>query len=127
MFRPIDSAPASWAPRLAASMTPGPPPVMIVNPASPSSRAVSRAAAYTGSLSGSRAEPKIEIPAVTWASASNAVPISWPIAATRSGSLSSVRITGACEASSSSSGVNGGRGRCGGRSPGSGGAIVRRG
>ena len=43
-------------------MTPGPPPVMIVNPASPSSRAVSRAVAYTGSLSGSRAEPKMEIP-----------------------------------------------------------------
>ena len=45
MFRPIDSAPASFAPRLAASMRPGPPPVMTAMPLSPTMRAVSRARA----------------------------------------------------------------------------------
>ena len=48
MLSPIDCAPDSLAPRLAASMIPGPPPVMIAKPASPSSRAVSRASAYSG-------------------------------------------------------------------------------
>ena len=43
MFSPIEGAPASFAPRLAASMIPGPPPVMIASPLSPTRRAVSRA------------------------------------------------------------------------------------
>ncbi len=57
MLQPIDSAPASRAPRLAASMIPGPPPVMIPKPASPISRAVSLACAYCGWSDGTRAEP----------------------------------------------------------------------
>ena len=43
MFSPIDSAPASRAPRLAASIAPGPPPVMTAKPAAPSRRPTSRA------------------------------------------------------------------------------------
>ena len=43
MLRPIEGAPASFAPRFAASMIPGPPPVMIARPLSPTRRAVSRA------------------------------------------------------------------------------------
>ena len=60
MSRPIDGTPASRAPRLPASMIPGPPPVMIEKPARPSAAAVSRAFAYIGSSRGVRAEPKIE-------------------------------------------------------------------
>ena len=40
MFRPIESARASFAPRLAASIDPGPPPVITASPASPASCAV---------------------------------------------------------------------------------------
>lgn len=35
MLIPTDSAPASCAPRLPASMIPGPPPVMMVKPSFP--------------------------------------------------------------------------------------------
>ena len=35
MLSPTEVAPASWAPRLAASIMPGPPPVITANPASP--------------------------------------------------------------------------------------------
>src|ERR671914_428270 len=69
MPSPIDSAPASRAPRLAASITPGPPPVMTAIPSSPIMRAVSRARAYSGSSGGVRAEPKKDAAAPTCASA----------------------------------------------------------
>ena len=39
MLSPTEVAPASWAPRLAASISPGPPPVITANPASPIARA----------------------------------------------------------------------------------------
>ena len=52
MSSPIDGTPASRAPRLPASMIPGPPPVMIEKPARPSAAAVSRAFAYIGSSRG---------------------------------------------------------------------------
>src|SRR3954447_9161105 len=60
MFSPTEVTPASRAPRFAASITPGPPPVTIAKPASPSMRAVRRASSYGGSGSLTRAEPKIE-------------------------------------------------------------------
>ena len=43
MLQPSDSPPASRAPRLAASMMPGPPPVMTANPARASCDPTSRA------------------------------------------------------------------------------------
>ena len=73
MLSPIESAPASRAPRLAASMAPGPPPVMTARPASPTMRAVSRASAYSGSSGGVRAEPKNDAAGPTWASASKPI------------------------------------------------------
>ena len=48
MSSPIEGTPASRAPRLAASMIPGPPPVMIAKPASPSSRAARARALVLG-------------------------------------------------------------------------------
>ncbi len=45
MLQPMETPPASRAPRLAASMMPGPPPVMTAKPAFDSSAAVSCAAA----------------------------------------------------------------------------------
>ena len=45
---PDRGAPASRAPRLAASISPGPPPVITANPASPIARPISRARAYAG-------------------------------------------------------------------------------
>ncbi len=59
MLSPIDRSPPSCAPRLPASMIPGPPPVMITKPASAKSRAVCTAASYIGSSSSTRADPKI--------------------------------------------------------------------
>ena len=50
MLSPTEVAPASRAPRLAASISPGPPPVITANPASPIARPISRARAYSGSL-----------------------------------------------------------------------------
>src|SRR3954454_6936361 len=44
MSRPTDGTPASRAPRLAASMIPGPPPVMIAEALGPVVRAMLRAA-----------------------------------------------------------------------------------
>ena len=73
MFRPIDSAFASRAPLLAASIAPGPPPVMIAIPASPTIRAVSRASLYSGSSDEVRAEPKNEAAAPTCARASKPI------------------------------------------------------
>ena len=54
-------------------MIPGPPPVMIEKPASPSSREVSRARAYSGWSGGVRAEPNTDTAAPTWPSASKPV------------------------------------------------------
>src|SRR5262245_24678648 len=59
MLHPMDRPPPSLAPRFAASMMPGPPPVMIANPSLASIRAVSYAALYSALFSGVRAEPKI--------------------------------------------------------------------
>ena len=42
MFSPIDGAPASRAPRLAASMSPGPPPVMIASRLAEQARGLAR-------------------------------------------------------------------------------------
>jgi hypothetical protein len=44
MLQPMESPPPSFAPRLAASMIPGPPPVMIANPSFANIREVSYAA-----------------------------------------------------------------------------------
>ena len=60
MLSPTEAAPASRAPRLAASIRPGPPPVITAKPASPIARPISRARAYCGSLGGVRAEPKTQ-------------------------------------------------------------------
>ena len=46
MLRPTDAASASWAPRFAASIIPGPPPVITAKPASPMARPVARAISY---------------------------------------------------------------------------------
>ena len=58
MLQPIDMPPASRAPLLAASMIPGPPPVMIAKPARACRRATSSAMRYCGSSGATRAEPK---------------------------------------------------------------------
>ena len=86
MSRPIDGTPASRAPRLAASMIPGPPPVMIAKPASPSGRAAARARSYSGWSGGVRAEPKIETALPTCASAAKPVRSSSSIRPIRSAS-----------------------------------------
>ena len=46
MLKPTERPPPSLAPRFAASITPGPPPVTTASPASANSRAVARAASY---------------------------------------------------------------------------------
>ena len=109
MLSPIDSAPASRAPWLAASMIPGPPPVMIANPASPSCRAVSRASTQAGSSSGRRAEPNSDTPLVTPDSARNPVSSSCSISSSRSASLRSEATVAVSAPSSSSSKVRGSR------------------
>ena len=110
MSSPIDGTPASRAPRLPASMIPGPPPVMIENPARPSAAAVARAVAYIGSSREVRAEPKIETALPTCASRSKPVRSSSSIRCTRSASSSWETIAGESASSSSSSDVVGGRG-----------------
>src|SRR3954469_498906 len=57
--RPTETPPTSAAPRLAASMIPGPPPVMIVMPLPASRAARSRAFAYIASSGWVRADPKM--------------------------------------------------------------------
>ena len=59
MLQPIERPPPSRQPRLAASMIPGPPPVMIAKPLSARRRAMVRASSYAGVPSSTRAEPKI--------------------------------------------------------------------
>src|SRR3954470_14909508 len=56
---PTDTPPTSAAPRFAASMMPGPPPVTIVIPLRASRAARSRAWPYIGSSTWVRAEPKM--------------------------------------------------------------------
>src|SRR6185312_1529167 len=56
MPSPTDTPPASQAPRLAASIAPGPPPVMTAYPASTRSRPTSLPRAYSGSSACTRAE-----------------------------------------------------------------------
>ena len=59
MLQPIDRPPPRRAPLLPASIMPGPAPVMIANPASASSFAVSTARSYVGSSGPIRADPKM--------------------------------------------------------------------
>ena len=59
MLHPIEQLSPSWAPLLPASMIPGPPPVIMPNPAFAKRRAVSTAACYVGSSGLVRADPKI--------------------------------------------------------------------
>ena len=75
------------APLLAASMMPGPAPVMMSKPASASSRAVSCAAWYIGSSGPVRAEPKNATPFSTVASMSNPSMNSPMMRITRHGSV----------------------------------------
>ena len=111
MFRPIEWAPLSRAPRFAAAMMPGPPPVMIAKPASPSVRATVRASSYSGWSSGVRAEPKIETAAPTLASASKPIASSASIRWRRAVSDWVETIERSSAPSSSSSRVAGRRGR----------------
>src|SRR6266511_1110079 len=62
MRKPTETPPASRAPRFAASITPGPPPVMTAKPSSANVRPVRRACSYIGLLRSIRAEPKIVAP-----------------------------------------------------------------
>src|SRR6266487_3617946 len=59
MLKPTERPPASFAPRFAASITPGPPPVTTAQPCAANKRPASRARSYTGSPSRMRAEPKM--------------------------------------------------------------------
>src|SRR5215472_13871385 len=60
MPRPTETPPASAAPLFAASMIPGPPPVMTAYPAPLSAAAISSASSYCGVPGSVRAEPKTE-------------------------------------------------------------------
>src|ERR1700694_2932272 len=100
MFRPTESPPPSRAPRLAASIVPGPPPVMTAKPRRASSAARARAASHIGSAGGRRPEPKKVTPGPRVASASKPATNSAWIRSTRQGSLS--RNSGAPSGRSSS-------------------------
>src|SRR5205807_8686958 len=100
MFRPTDNPRPSRAPRLAASMVPGPPPVMIAKVRRDSSAARARAASYIGSGGRTRAEPKKVTAGPSVASASKPATNSAWILSTRQGSLS--RNSGAPSGRSSS-------------------------
>src|SRR5260221_14088576 len=60
MFSPIDGERPPNAPLLAASMTPGPPPLITANPASDRRRARSTVCWYNGASRAVRALPKID-------------------------------------------------------------------
>ena len=107
MFSPTDVEPPSLAPRFAASMIPGPPPVMIAMPSSLSSRATARASSYCGSPSGTRADPKIETAQPRSSKSAKPRSNSRPIRCRRSTSLWSLRTPGALAWMISSSGVLG--------------------
>ena len=68
MLSPTERAPASRAPRFAASIVPGPPPVITAMPASPIARPTSRACSYSSSPGAVRAEPKTQTAVPTWES-----------------------------------------------------------
>src|SRR5919201_3885768 len=59
MLKPTERPPASRAPRFAASITPGPPPVITAQPAWAKRRATARASRYGAESSPTRAEPNI--------------------------------------------------------------------
>src|SRR5437764_405647 len=59
MLKPTERPPPSCAPRFAASITPGPPPVITAQPASANRRATDRASRYGAESSPTRAEPNI--------------------------------------------------------------------
>src|SRR6185436_5731678 len=82
----METVPPSRAPRLAASMIPGPPPVMIANFLRPSSRAVFEASLYHGLVCGVRAEPKMATAESMSDSSSNPSTNSPVIRSTRHGS-----------------------------------------
>src|SRR6478672_1458827 len=90
MLRPIDSPPASLAPRLAASISPGPPPVITLKPCLTRQAAVSRVSSYQGWSSGTRAEPKSETPFSMSRRASKAPSISARMRSERRSSSSSM-------------------------------------
>src|SRR5439155_26268503 len=100
MLRPTDSPRPSRAPILAASIVPGPPPVMTAKPRRASSAARARAASYIGSGGRTRAEPKKVTAGPSVASASKPATNSAWIRSTRQGSLS--RNSGAPSGRSSS-------------------------
>ena len=100
MFRPTESPRPSRAPRLAASIRPGPPPVMMAKPRRASSADSARAASYIGSGGRTRAEPKNVTAGPIVASASKPATNSAWIRSTRQGSLS--RNSGAPSGRSSS-------------------------
>src|SRR5262245_8158604 len=60
MLKPTESPPPSCAPRFAASITPGPPPVITAQPRPANRRPTARAAAYAGLPSTTLAEPNTE-------------------------------------------------------------------
>src|SRR3984893_8593881 len=100
MFKPTDSPPPSRAPLWAASMVPGPPPVMMAKPRWASSAARARAASYIGSGGRTGAEPKKGTAGPGVASASQpATNFAWS-GSPRQGSLS--RNSGAPSVRSSS-------------------------
>src|SRR5574340_540939 len=108
MLQPIESPPPSTAPRLAASMMPGPPPVMMGIPLEARIRAVSTAAWYCRLVGGVRAEPKIVTPPITSPRLSNPSTNSAMIRNTRHGSVlsrASGRIWGGGPPKRSSSSV----------------------
>src|SRR2546428_8547194 len=100
MLRPTDRPRPSRAPRLAASMVPGPPPVITAKPRRASSAARARAASYIGAGGRTRADPKKVTAGPTVASASKPATNSAWIRSTRQGSLS--RNSGAPSGRSSS-------------------------
>src|SRR5205807_3072112 len=100
MLRPTDRPRPSRAPLWAASIVPGPPPVMMAKPRRASSPARARAASYMGSGGRTRAEPKNVTAGPTVASASKPATNSAWIRNTRQGSLS--RNSGAVSGRSNS-------------------------
>src|SRR3990172_3734613 len=87
MLSPTDSVLASIAPQLAASIIPGPPPVITAKLASPKRRAVSTAFAYHGLAGARRADPKIATAVSTSDRLSNPSTNSPRIRKTRHGSV----------------------------------------
>src|SRR6185437_10805535 len=86
MLQPMESPFPSCAPRFAASMIPGPPPVITGKPSLPSSLAVVIACSYTLSSFFVRAEPKIVTALRTSCRVSNPSTNSPMIRSTRQGS-----------------------------------------